>query len=84
MSFNGSGSSGPVFDRAVCEYKNLSEKFIISTSDYSRQFSHIYTMRIKKMRENLVKAARAKWGNMYIQTKKYSTINKYNIIQYYT
>ncbi|CAB3365521.1 Hypothetical predicted protein [Cloeon dipterum] len=56
-------STEKVLHRDTCEYKNLSEKFTISSTDYSRQFAPMYMVRLKTLRQPLKELARKKWGS---------------------
>lgn len=49
------------FERKQAEYKD-SKKFINTKSDYSKQFSHIYSARLSELREALIPRVKAKWG----------------------
>lgn len=50
------------FSRTEVPYTNLSQKFKTSSKDYSRQFAHIYTVRLNLLKPRLLKAAKKKWG----------------------
>ncbi|XP_063235760.1 DNA polymerase delta subunit 2 [Bacillus rossius redtenbacheri] len=46
-----------------CSYSNLSEKFkLYQKEDFSKQFYHIYAVRLEKMRETCLKRVQQKWG----------------------
>lgn len=63
-----SGKEKPeTFERKQAEYKDLSKKFINTKSDYSKQFSHIYSARLTELREALIPRVKAKWG-MFINS----------------
>ena len=53
-----------IFERATCSYQNLSERFLfkVGQKNFSRQYSHIYSVRLMAMRKMLAAAARRKWG----------------------
>ena len=53
-----------IFERAKCSYQNLSERFLfkVGQKNFSRQYSHIYSVRLMAMRKMLAAAARRKWG----------------------
>lgn len=53
-----------VYSRVNCSYKSLSERFGLQSKDFSRQFAHIYAVRLTKMRELLTRRVRNKWGNV--------------------
>ncbi|XP_068083676.1 DNA polymerase delta subunit 2 isoform X2 [Anabrus simplex] len=57
-----SGVSENVHQRAECDYKDLSKKFALQTKDYTKQFAHIYAIRLVRMREMITKRVRRKWG----------------------
>lgn len=52
------------FARKEVSYENLSGKFKCSPKDFTKQFSHIYSNRLKIMRPRLLKAAKNKWGKL--------------------
>ena len=63
-----SGKEKPeTFERKQAEYRDLSKKFINTKSDYSKQFSHIYSARLTELREALIPRVKAKWG-MFINS----------------
>ncbi|PNF27792.1 DNA polymerase delta subunit 2 [Cryptotermes secundus] len=51
-----------VYSRVNCSYKSLSERFGLQSKDFSRQFAHIYAVRLTKMRELLTRRVRNRWG----------------------
>ncbi|KDR14460.1 DNA polymerase delta subunit 2 [Zootermopsis nevadensis] len=51
-----------VYSRINCSFTNLSERFGHHSKDYSKQFAHIYAVRLTKMRELLNKRIHNKWG----------------------
>lgn len=53
-----------VYSRINCSFTNLSERFGHHSKDYSKQFAHIYAVRLTKMRELLNKRIHNKWGNV--------------------
>ncbi|CAK9833422.1 DNA polymerase delta subunit 2 [Anthophora retusa] len=56
----------PVFERKRAQYKNLSEKFVNTKNDYSKQFAHIYAARLAELRDILIPRVQAKWVNVPI------------------
>lgn len=50
------------FARKELAYENLSDKFKCLSKDFTKQFSHIYSNRLKIMRPRLLKNAKNKWG----------------------
>ena len=55
-----------VFERKQAQYKDLSKKFVNTVNDYSKQFAHIYTIRLAELRNILIPRVKAKWGNIPI------------------
>lgn len=51
-----------IFERKQAHYKDLSEKFAITRSDYSKQFAHIYSARLAELRDILIPRVQTKWG----------------------
>ncbi|PSN42721.1 DNA polymerase delta subunit 2 [Blattella germanica] len=51
-----------VYSRAECSYKDFSSRFKHEAKDFSRQFAHIYAVRLTKMTELLKKKVHKKWG----------------------
>ncbi|EDV95545.1 DNA polymerase delta subunit 2 [Drosophila grimshawi] len=49
--------------RLECPYENLSSCFLLQTSDYQKQFCHLYTHRLAEMRRLLTPLAKSKWDN---------------------
>ena len=39
------------------------ERFAVSTKNYSKQYSHLYTVRLNQVRSTLSQLARTKWGD---------------------
>ncbi|KOC60112.1 DNA polymerase delta small subunit [Habropoda laboriosa] len=56
----------PMFERKQTQYKDLSEKFVSTPSDYSKQFAHIYAARLAELRDILIPRVQAKWINVPI------------------
>lgn len=50
--------------RFNCDYVDLSQIFCQQTKDFSKQFAHIYAVRLNSMRAPLIKRASAKWGKL--------------------
>ncbi|KAH8395338.1 hypothetical protein KR222_010167 [Zaprionus bogoriensis] len=48
--------------RLECPYENLSSSFLLHTSDYQKQFFHLYAHRLAEMTRLLTPLAQAKWG----------------------
>ncbi|XP_054000613.1 DNA polymerase delta subunit 2-like [Hylaeus anthracinus] len=55
-----------IFERKQGEYKDLSKKFVNTKRDYSKQFAHIYAIRLAELRDVLIPQVQAKWGNVPI------------------
>lgn len=55
-----------VFDRKQSQYKDLSKKFVNTKNDYSKQFAHIYAIRLAELRGVLIPRVKTKWGNIPI------------------
>ncbi|XP_017758195.1 PREDICTED: DNA polymerase delta small subunit-like [Eufriesea mexicana] len=55
-----------IFERKQAQYKDLSEKFMNTRSDYTKQFSHIYSARLTELRNVLIPRVQAKWKNIPI------------------
>lgn len=51
-----------LYQRAVCDYENCSERFIVGKVDFTRQYAKIYSVRLQKMGEALAERAKEKWG----------------------
>lgn len=51
-----------VFERKRAPYKDLTEKFVNTRNDYSKQFAHIYAARLAELRDVLIPRVQAKWG----------------------
>lgn len=57
------GGHGNVnLERTTCSYKNHSERFLLKEKNYTRQYAHIYAVRLMEMRKRAAVAARRKWG----------------------
>ncbi|XP_049809952.1 DNA polymerase delta subunit 2 [Schistocerca nitens] len=52
-----------VYSRKECDYKNLSDRFTYKAKDFSKQFAHIYAVRLVQMRCIIEKPVRQKWGH---------------------
>lgn len=52
----------PVFERTIVECKDISDRFKHGTKDFSRQFFHVYFLRLQALTEPLSKKVEAKWG----------------------
>ncbi|XP_073968406.1 DNA polymerase delta subunit 2 [Rhodnius prolixus] len=50
------------YTRVKCDYKDLCAKFRHKKKDFSKQYAHIYSIRLSKMKDTLVKRAKQKWG----------------------
>ncbi|KAL1463163.1 hypothetical protein WDU94_014944 [Cyamophila willieti] len=61
--------------RATADYKNLSQCFRLPTKDYSKQFAHIYAVRLNKMKECLLERVSQKWGSN-VPVLKLSDLNE--------
>lgn len=51
-----------IFERKQALYKDLSKKFTNTRSDYTKQFSHIYSARLIELRNVLIPRVQAKWS----------------------
>ena len=60
---------GKPLERATCSYENQSERFLFKAGqrNFTRQYSHIYSVRLMAMRKMLAAAARRKWGKVLCQ-----------------
>ena len=47
-------------EEILCE--NLSDKFKLKTRDFSRQYAHVYAVRLNKLKPILAKRVEYKWG----------------------
>lgn len=56
-------SEEKVTERAVTVYEDKSDRFKQIKKDYSRQFCHLYSARLKLMRDNVLKEVHRKYGN---------------------
>lgn len=54
--------------RSNCVYKNLSDRFLFSSKDFSKQFAHIYAVRLSKMISVIEKSIVKKWGKYFFFT----------------
>lgn len=61
--------------RSTADYKNLSQCFKLAAKDYSKQFAHIYAVRLDKMRLCLMERIVQKWGNT-VPVLKLSDLNE--------
>lgn len=57
-----SDKSSITFDRTSCAYENHSEKYMLKSRNFQRQYAHLYAKRLWSMRDNVTKAAKSKWG----------------------
>ncbi|CEM35714.1 unnamed protein product [Vitrella brassicaformis CCMP3155] len=57
-----SGGGNPSLSRTQLPYENLSKRFLVSTGQYSQQYSSLYYVRLELLGEAVLRAARAKWG----------------------
>ncbi|XP_034105851.1 DNA polymerase delta subunit 2 [Drosophila albomicans] len=48
--------------RLECPYENLSSAFLLQSSDYQKQFFHLYAHRLAEMTRLLKPLAQSKWG----------------------
>ncbi|XP_078033799.1 DNA polymerase delta subunit 2 [Augochlora pura] len=55
-----------VFRRQQVECTNLSKSYISTRNDYSKQFAHIYSIRLAELRETLIPQVKTKWGSIPI------------------
>ncbi|KAH8365571.1 hypothetical protein KR093_002045 [Drosophila rubida] len=49
-------------NRIECSYENLSSSFLLQSSDYQKQFCHLYAHRLAEMTRLLKPLAQSKWG----------------------
>ncbi|XP_008470664.1 DNA polymerase delta subunit 2-like [Diaphorina citri] len=63
------------YTRPTADYKNLSQCFRLASKDYSKQFAHIYAVRLNKMRECLLARVSQKWGKS-VSVLKLSDLNE--------
>ncbi|XP_055840808.1 DNA polymerase delta subunit 2 [Episyrphus balteatus] len=52
-------------NRLEISYKNLSDKFLITTQNYQMQFSHLYAHRLSECTKLLTPKVLAKWGTEF-------------------
>ncbi|XP_034482826.1 DNA polymerase delta subunit 2 [Drosophila innubila] len=50
-------------NRLECPYENLSSAYLLQSSDYQKQFCHLYAHRLAEMTRLLKPLAQSKWGN---------------------
>lgn len=50
------------FKRQITQYEDLSSCFTLDSVDFSKQFCHIYAIRLAELREILIPRVTAKWG----------------------
>ncbi|XP_026461933.1 DNA polymerase delta small subunit-like [Ctenocephalides felis] len=63
-----------IVKRLIINYEDKSRRFNQTKKDYSRQFCHLYTARLKLMQENVLKEVYKRFGNKY-PVKKLSEIH---------
>ncbi|KAL1494529.1 hypothetical protein ABEB36_010113 [Hypothenemus hampei] len=56
-------------ERVFVDYKNCSQKFIETPSDYTRQYCSLYLNRLENMQELLVQRIQQQWGDAYTIVK---------------
>lgn len=75
-----------VFEKKQAQYKDLSKKFVNMVNDYSKQFAHIYAIRLAELRNVLIPRVKAKWGIfcylIFLYSYLYSFYNNYNFCLY--
>ncbi|TDG53270.1 hypothetical protein AWZ03_000085 [Drosophila navojoa] len=49
-------------NRLSCAYENLSSSYLLTTTDYQKQFCHLYTHRLAEMTRLLTPLALKEWG----------------------
>lgn len=62
----GSGASATTIceKREACNYTDLSKHFLQQSKDFSKQFAHIYAVRLNSLRDSLIKRSLDKWGKL--------------------
>lgn len=63
------------YTRTTADYKNLSHCYRLPRKDYSKQFAHIYAVRLNKIKECLLERVSQKWGNS-VPVLKLSDLNE--------
>ncbi|XP_014260971.1 DNA polymerase delta subunit 2 isoform X2 [Cimex lectularius] len=65
MSPPGESLFEDTFLRVKCDYGDLSDKFKHKNKDFSKQYAHIYSVRLAKMRKTLLKRVEDKFGDQW-------------------
>ena len=64
------GDADMTTSRSTTQYRGMKKKFSVDTrADFNRQFSHIYAMRLREMREMMLKKLEKRAGNLPVQNK---------------
>lgn len=50
------------FKRKSCKYENKCSRFMVEEREYTRQYSHIYYMRLEEMGKRVKSVAERRWG----------------------
>lgn len=50
--------------REACNYTDLSKHFLQQSKDFTKQFAHIYAVRLNSQRDSLIKRSLNKWGKL--------------------
>ncbi|XP_043261760.1 DNA polymerase delta subunit 2-like [Colletes gigas] len=66
LLMNSENKNLQVFERKQTEYKDLAKKFTSTKRDYSKQFAHIYAVRLAELRNVLIPRVQTKWGSVPI------------------
>ena len=64
------------FERCVCSYKNLSDRFFLKGRKFDLQYSQLYAVRLMAMKKKLAVAVRKKWGR-FLQNSEESNVSIY-------
>ncbi|KAG8225761.1 hypothetical protein J437_LFUL005720, partial [Ladona fulva] len=62
LSDPSSGKFENASERVTCPYDNLCDRYKLKAKEFGRQFCHLYSVRLSKMREIIVQKSKAKWG----------------------
>lgn len=54
------------FKRQQAQYEDLTADFKNKSVDFSKQFCHIYAVRLAELRDALVSRVNAKWSKLYV------------------
>ena len=55
------------FKRKSSLYENKCSRFMVDDREYTKQYSHIYFMRLNKMKKRVISVAERTWGEWEVQ-----------------